>query len=651
MMKNKKMLIGIFSGIVAISALVFANSGDGYTWPVNAAGCDHTGVIEHYEANATTVEHWACCECHTAWADEARTIILRDGGVDKTRSNSTYQVANYYNGGAYGWEDNSIALFDNEYGFAYKHELTQPANEVFLEPRDISLDFSVYSTYILEVTNSTTSYVHYYLLNADWSGAGVEGFIESNQSCQIIIPSTVVGSGSKAYVVKMVDNDGGVLNGSVTVTMPKGLHLKSNLTSGLEVANLSQTLITTTKDDTYGLVYSFNTSDIAGYTSGEGYPNIYFKDLAELDVNRFTGVKAYIYHESGSEIRFTCWSEDWNNHGCGLGLIPSHTWTEVNITADAWNGDRSSCAIGFYDTTGLSGLVKIAIKGLNVTNYYSISHRGTDYEFIWDDATTSSTYDSENDLRLYTKEFNGLVEGFFQTIDTTTTVAEDAIYKVKVINNTNTVLNVSSTSRSWDSANGTYAITLQPNEEGWINVSAHCWNNIENPEANKGFAIRITGDNVVGSVTVSTPKLTALPYYNVSHHGTYDWLWDDSLSETYIDTASGLTFDTKTFNGLVEGFFQTIDTTTTVAEDALFKVKVVNKTNSVINVSSTSRTWDSVNGTYAITLQPNEEGWINVSAYCWNNVEKPDKNKGFAIRIAGDNIVGTVAVSQPVAAE
>ena len=133
------MLIGIFSGIVAISALVFANSGDGYTWPVNAAGCDHTGVIEHYEANATTVEHWACCECHTAWADEARTIILRDGCVDKTRSNSTYQVANYYDGGDYGWVDNSIALFDNEYGFAYKHELTQPANEVFLEPKNITL--------------------------------------------------------------------------------------------------------------------------------------------------------------------------------------------------------------------------------------------------------------------------------------------------------------------------------------------------------------------------------------------------------------------------------------------------------------------------------------------------------------------------------
>lgn len=513
MMKNKKMLIGIFSGIVAISALVFANSGEGYTWPVNAAGCDHTGVIEHYEANATTVEHWACCECHTAWADEARTIILRDGGVDKTRSNSTYQVATYNDVPLYGWEDNSIALFDNEYGFAYKHELTQPAKEVFLEPKNITLDFSVYSTYILEVTNSTASYVHYYLLDADWVAPRAEGFIEVNQSGQIVIPNTVVGSGSKAYVIKMVDNDGGVLNGSVTVTMPKGLHLKSNLTSGLEVANLSQTLITTTNDDTYGLVYSFDTSDIAGYTSGEGYPNIYFKGLAELDVNRFTGVKAYIYHESGSDIEFKCWSEDWNNHVCGLGLIPSHTWSEVNITADAWNGDRNTCAIGFYDTTGLSGLVKIAIKGLNVTDYYNVSHHGTgdnyatggDNYWFWDDATTSSTYDSENDLSLYTKEFNGTDEAFFQTIDTTTTVAEDALFKVYVINKTNSVINVSSTSRTWDSVNGTKALTLHPNEEGWIEVTAYCWNNVEKPDKNKGFAIRIAGDNIVGTVAVSQP--------------------------------------------------------------------------------------------------------------------------------------------------
>ena len=364
MNRNKKIFpFAILAASVVTTLGVISTLNTNSFATVKAEDCTHSGEIGHYEATATTIEHWACCTCHQAWADEARTILVRGTNFDNSRSESTYQVANYFDGGYYGWADNALAVYDAEFGFAYKHELTENANEVFYEPKNIQLDFENYSSYRVKVTNNTSTFVNIQLRNGDWSGTGVDINIQAGESNYLVIPEGIKNSGGKDFVLRFGDNYGGKISGTLIVSKPVGFSVKSPFTSGLEVGSLDKSLISNYKDDQYGVVYSFNTKDIAGYTAGNGYPNIYLRGLAELDTTLYTGVEIYIYHESGKDIHFTCWSEDWNGHVCGLDDIPTNTWTRKVITADAWNGDRSSCAVGFYDTVGLNGLVKIAVKG------------------------------------------------------------------------------------------------------------------------------------------------------------------------------------------------------------------------------------------------------------------------------------------------
>lgn len=55
----------------------------------SAADCNHEHV-EHYVGHSDMstgigyVEHWSCCDCHTAWADENRTFVLGNTQLDRS---------------------------------------------------------------------------------------------------------------------------------------------------------------------------------------------------------------------------------------------------------------------------------------------------------------------------------------------------------------------------------------------------------------------------------------------------------------------------------------------------------------------------------------------------------------------------------------
>ena len=138
--------------------------------------------------------------------------------------------------------------------------------------------------------------------------------------------------------------------------------------------------------------------------------------------------------------------------------------------------------------------------------YYNISHRGTDYDWVWDDAAKIATVENLGSI-LY-RDFTNTVEAFIQTIDTDITVKEGLIHEVEVTNNTDSTLAVTSTSRTWNSTNGTYTIELEPGEKGLVKISSHCWNNNEIPTDKKGFAIKlinVNGGAFSGTVVFDRP--------------------------------------------------------------------------------------------------------------------------------------------------
>lgn len=85
--------------------------------------------------------------------------------------------------------------------------------------------------------------------------------------------------------------------------------------------------------------------DATGTTS---YPNIYFRGREYLDPSLYQGIMIYFYN-SGNSSSCAAWSEDWNDHGNGLGTLTPNTWVSAMITVDTWNGDNNSKDVGIYD--------------------------------------------------------------------------------------------------------------------------------------------------------------------------------------------------------------------------------------------------------------------------------------------------------------
>ncbi len=82
-MKKKNVFVLISFVSVALSCSVaFVSTKIGKGFRVVKADCPHTHV-EHYKVYPTTtdvgrIEHWACCECGTAWYDAAKTQEVLD---------------------------------------------------------------------------------------------------------------------------------------------------------------------------------------------------------------------------------------------------------------------------------------------------------------------------------------------------------------------------------------------------------------------------------------------------------------------------------------------------------------------------------------------------------------------------------------------
>lgn len=114
---NKKVnLFGVIfasSAVVAASLLVSNNKMSNF-FQVKSEDCHH-GEVVHYEGRAANdvnvedsrssyVEHWACCECHTAWADEARTIVLSNDTRENRNDLDASGVKYAFGWGAYNLE-------------------------------------------------------------------------------------------------------------------------------------------------------------------------------------------------------------------------------------------------------------------------------------------------------------------------------------------------------------------------------------------------------------------------------------------------------------------------------------------------------------------------------------------------------------------
>lgn len=122
--KNLKILtyLGVSGLAILLTTAVVSNGGALGTPPLHnltAEDCEHK-TVEHYIGQINPVdgsghvEHWACCECHSAWADEEKTIPLGNTIQDRTKISFDNNV--FWN---VDWANASKPIYNIERGIEF----------------------------------------------------------------------------------------------------------------------------------------------------------------------------------------------------------------------------------------------------------------------------------------------------------------------------------------------------------------------------------------------------------------------------------------------------------------------------------------------------------------------------------------------------
>ena len=617
---------------------------------------------------------------------------IPDDPVDPTVE-SLYNVSHH---GDYDWiwdDTNIVASKDDATGITNHTFTFANTTEAFFQTVDTTSTVEEDTTYVVTVANNTDKTISVTSTSRTWNS--VEGTfnitLEVGQTAQLLISSYVWNNTerpdeNKGYAVRIYSN-GETFTGDVSVTsatlfegeIPEVITPAFGYIEAYQYGNPSNPcVVNEEKDETYGNVYCFT----ASFNT-----EIYFREttIPEGDYD-YVVLDIYSSHTGtikDAKVIAGNWStkEDLFNIESG--------WNKIYVDINHWAAG-SLLIYDLFDREGGNEITfKFAVTGfateadlpsepetpvepsepeVPVESLYNVSHHG-DYDWLWDDTTgITTTKDKETGLIYHAKTFTNTTEAFFQTVDTSTPVEEGATYEVVVKNNTEQTLNFSSTSRTWDASQETYVITVEAGQTAKLKISAYCWNvGSKNGSPLYGYAIRVTnaaggtfsGEAIISSarLALDEPEIPVEPSepevptvvessYNVSHHGSYDWLWDDTNVNTTKDNETGLVYHSKTFTDTTEAFFQTVDTTTRIGDNDVYQVVVKNNTNVALTFISTSRSWDAQEQTYSVTVEAGQTATLQISVYCWNN--STNGLSGYAIRVTnanGGTFSGEVVIS------
>lgn len=335
--KTKLFTTLAFSGILAfIGALVGTKANN--IFGSHAGPCSHEHV-EHYvgHTNSETgdgyVEHWACCECHTAWADEGKTIAIGDTIENRTKLDIDYgfevnwgasKMAPTYDGSTTFTDHNFFISSEGDDPYYYVKTIT---NKVLGDGEYV--EFKI-------VNNSSANSLNVTILDGDvWTELGIETIVcqkniertinftsdQWNRKPRFLVkePSKQETSGSLVFKVNfknasfISDND---------EVIYESCAVNSSLNGWASFAKIAE-------DGEYG---EYKVIDIAGAPSG-GEFDIIVNGTGGLEIGKYSSVKFAMYNPTQLNIGLKAFMSDsaWgslNNEDCGI-LVPG--WNIINI--------------------------------------------------------------------------------------------------------------------------------------------------------------------------------------------------------------------------------------------------------------------------------------------------------------------------------
>ena len=126
MKKNIISFAVLTAGIATMLSMFSIGNGLTRNTVISAEECTHSNV-EHYVGNENQtyqggygyyVDHYSCCDCHTVWADEARTTVLGTSTGDR-KNIDLVNITSY----KFQWDFGGVPYYSNELGVYHKASL------------------------------------------------------------------------------------------------------------------------------------------------------------------------------------------------------------------------------------------------------------------------------------------------------------------------------------------------------------------------------------------------------------------------------------------------------------------------------------------------------------------------------------------------
>lgn len=353
-----------------------------------ATECTHEHV-EHYEADGSHIEHWACCECHHAWADSGRTIELSTNTAsDRSRIDfdSKYFHAalqsqdNGWKEGGWEWVREPAVIYDAEYGFAYSVS-EDNLRQVFFESNDTSTQLESGKYYGMKVYNNTLSTLDVTVVSREWGGANTRTVSVAAGSSVFVYGDANLWNynAKKGAAVRINVNDYSAFSGELVVSALKVLDLA-------EDPNFFNTsYIDTSSNWTWDATLGFELLNNRIYQKFD-YANVTQAFIQSIDTaTSIPNNKYYVSHfvnNTNKTLNVTGVSRGWNSAWESV-EIPAGESKWVYATSFVWNyNENKGGTFRVTESNGFTGEILITAPKIVNEPIYSFELTNSEWHQI-----------------------------------------------------------------------------------------------------------------------------------------------------------------------------------------------------------------------------------------------------------------------------
>ena len=343
---KRKVYVSILTlGTIGIVSALFS-SNLSKKFETLAESCQHTHV-EHYDGviNGTkgSVEHWACCECHTAWADANKTIVIGNT-IDNRSKIELNNIGVRYN---VDWGAGKCEpCFDANRGYYFKNYITNLEKDERCAIETINSAFKLDANESIgsfgRITNKTSQVIRVDIHKRAWGDRVYSEYLGVNETKDFFVDISAWNSEQSGenygYAILCYNTEKQEAGGYIEVTKPEYEFPLKKFVDHLEDG--AWHAHSNVYDPIYGGKLKIDLS--------AGNHNPHFQNRVLIDETLYDGLLVDVFNDSNKDSNSgNIWSEDWHGHVCQYKSLKKGEWSTIFIPNFVWNADNQMVSI--YD--------------------------------------------------------------------------------------------------------------------------------------------------------------------------------------------------------------------------------------------------------------------------------------------------------------